>query len=113
MPALHRLHCQACRSDSSAVNSAEADELLAQLPGWIIQEQHGVARLVREYRFENFRLAFDFAARIATLAEQEDHHPALQVEWGRVVVHWWTHRISGLHLNDFIMAARTDQAARL
>ena len=45
----------------------------------------------------------------ATLAEQEDHHPLLQVEWGKLTVTWWTHRINGLHLNDFILAAKIDQ----
>ena len=109
MTALHSLSCQSCLSDSTAVDTAEATELLAQIPGWAIQDSNGVARLAREYRFENFRLAFDFATRIATLAEQDDHHPSLQVEWGKVTVHWWTHRINGLHLNDFIMAAKTDQ----
>jgi len=112
MTALHSLSCQVCRADSTAVNTAEAAELLAQIPGWEFQDHNGVARLAREYRFDNFRLAFDFATRIAAFAEQEDHHPSLQIEWGKVTVHWWTHRINGLHLNDFIMAARTDRAAR-
>ena len=43
------------------------------------------------------------------IAEQEDHHPRIVTEWGRVAVQWWTHVISGLHRNDFIMAAKTDE----
>jgi 4a-hydroxytetrahydrobiopterin dehydratase len=42
-------------------------------------------------------------------AEEEGHHPALLTEWGKVTVTWWTHKIGGLHHNDFIMAARTDE----
>jgi len=46
--------------------------------------------------------------RVGALAEAEGHHPALLTEWGRVTVTWWTHKIRGLHRNDFIMAAKTD-----
>jgi 4a-hydroxytetrahydrobiopterin dehydratase len=50
-----------------------------------------------------------FALRVGELAEAEDHHPAILIEWGRVSVTWWTHAIKGLHINDFICAAKTDQ----
>ena len=46
---------------------------------------------------------------IAELAEKEGHHPALLTEWGRTTVTWWTHKIKGLHRNDFVMAAKTDE----
>lgn len=49
--------------------------------------------------------------RVGALAEAQGHHPALITEWGRVTVCWWTHKIGGLHRNDFIMAARTDTLA--
>jgi len=42
------------------------------------------------------------------IAEQQGHHPVLTTTWGRVTVTWWTHKIKGLHQNDFIMAAKTD-----
>jgi 4a-hydroxytetrahydrobiopterin dehydratase len=42
-------------------------------------------------------------------AGEEGHHPALLTEWGKVKVTWWTHKIGGLHQNDFIMAARMDE----
>ena len=50
-----------------------------------------------------------FANKIADLAEQEDHHPEILIEWGKVTVTWWSHKIKGLHKNDFICAAKTDQ----
>jgi len=46
-----------------------------------------------------------------SLAEAEGHHPAMLTEWGRVTVTWWTHKIRGLHRNDFVMAAKTDRLA--
>ena len=109
MNSLHSLQCTACRADSPSVGDNEAERLLAEIPGWRIENHDGVPRLTVEYRFEDFRQAIAFANRVAALAEAEDHHPLLQVEWGRARVQWWTHRIQGLHLNDFIMAARTDR----
>jgi 4a-hydroxytetrahydrobiopterin dehydratase len=46
---------------------------------------------------------------VAEIAEAEDHHPALLLEWGRVTVTWWTHAIRGLHRNDLVMAAKTQR----
>ncbi|HVR28570.1 MAG TPA: 4a-hydroxytetrahydrobiopterin dehydratase, partial [Thermoanaerobaculia bacterium] len=52
----------------------------------------------------------DFTNKVGEIAEEEGHHPALLTEWGKVTVGWWTHKIKGLHRNDFIMAAKTDEA---
>ena len=59
-------------------------------------------------RFKNFEQALQFTNKLGTVAEQQNHHPAILTEWGKVTVSWWTHKIGGLHKNDFIMAARTD-----
>jgi 4a-hydroxytetrahydrobiopterin dehydratase len=61
------------------------------------------------FRFKNFRQALEFTNKIGDIAEQEGHHPVIVTEWGRVKVSWWTHKIQGLHQNDFIMAAKTDE----
>ena len=68
----------------------------------------GIKRLRRAFKFKDFREAMQFTNRVGELAEQEDHHPAILTEWGKVTVTWWTHKIKGLHRNDFIMAAKTD-----
>ena len=49
-----------------------------------------------------------FVSKVANLAEEEDHHPEIILEWGKVTVSWWSHKIKGLHKNDFIAAAKTD-----
>jgi 4a-hydroxytetrahydrobiopterin dehydratase len=77
------------------------------VPDWEVVEQAGVKRLERVFKFKNFAQALDFTNRVGTLAEAEDHHPALLTEWGKVTVTWWTHAIGGLHRNDFVMAAKT------
>jgi 4a-hydroxytetrahydrobiopterin dehydratase len=103
--------CVACRSDAPTVTDAEIAELHPQVPDWELLEEDGVRRLRRVFTFANFAQALEFANRVGALAEEEDHHPALLTEWGRTTVTWWTHKINGLHRNDFIMAAKTDQLA--
>jgi 4a-hydroxytetrahydrobiopterin dehydratase len=71
-------------------------------------EVSGVPRLQRTIKMENFRDALLFANRIGDMAEAQGHHPRLIIEWGQVTVEWWTHDVGGLHQNDFIMAAKTN-----
>lgn len=108
MTALSEQKCTACRKDSPQVTEAEAAALRPQIPQWNIVERDGVPQLERVFKFANFVQALAFTNRVAAIAEAEGHHPALLTEWGRVTVTWWTHKIRGLHRNDFIMAARTD-----
>ena len=112
METLARGHCEPCRKGAPKVTDAEAAELHRQVPDWSIAERDGVARLERAYAFPDFVSAMAFAVRVGEIAEEEGHHPALLVEWGRVTVSWWTHKIGGLHRNDFVMAARTDAEFR-
>ncbi len=107
MSDLHQQSCTACKADAPAVSTAEQAELLRQLPQWQIT-QDGVDKLTRKFTFKNFIEAMTFAQRVADLAEQHQHHPLLCVAWGEVQVTWWTHKIRALHLNDFILAAKTD-----
>lgn len=82
---------------------------LTKLPGWNIYEKDGEPRLEKSFQFENFAQAIAFTDQVAREADKQDHHPAILTEWGKVTVTWWTHRIKGLHQNDFIMAAKTEQ----
>ena len=103
--------CVACRKDSPRVTDDEVAELKPQIPEWNLLEREGIQRLERTYRFPDFAQALAFTNRVGALAEAEGHHPMLVTEYGRVGVSWWTHKIRGLHRNDFIMAAKTDQLA--
>jgi 4a-hydroxytetrahydrobiopterin dehydratase len=106
------MRCVACRSDAPTVTEAEIAELQPQVPEWEITEQEGVKKLSRLFRFDDFANALAFTNALGELAEEEDHHPALLTEWGRVTVTWWTHKIRGLHRNDFVMAAKADELYR-
>ena len=108
MDALTNEKCTACRRDSPRVTEAEVLELKPQIPDWTLLERDGIERLERVYPFPNFAEALAFTNRVGALAEEEGHHPAILTEWGRVTVTLWTHKIRGLHRNDFIMAAKVD-----
>jgi 4a-hydroxytetrahydrobiopterin dehydratase len=109
MTELTQLKCTACRKGEPTFTDEEIDKFRPQVPDWSILEVDGVKRLVKEFKFDNFAHALVFTNNIGELAEDEGHHPALLTEWGKVTVSWWTHKIGGLHRNDFIMAARSDQ----
>lgn len=108
MSELKHATCEACRVDSSQVTDEEARELFEEIPGWDITSENDELRLKKVFDFENFADALAFTNRVGALAEEQNHHPALLTEWGSVTVTWWTHKIHGLHRNDFIMAAKTD-----
>ena len=108
MGRLNGERCVACRRDSPRVTEAEIAELKPEIPDWELVERDGIRRLERAFRFSDFVEALAFTDRVGALAQEEGHHPALLTEWGRVTVNWWTHKIHGLHRNDFVMAAKTD-----
>jgi 4a-hydroxytetrahydrobiopterin dehydratase len=112
MKTLTQMKCVACRKDAPTMTAAEIAELHPQIPDWEIVELDGIKRLRRVFSVDDFAQALKLTNEVAELAEQEQHHPALLTEWGRTTVTWWTHKIKGLHSNDFIMAAKTDQLYR-
>jgi 4a-hydroxytetrahydrobiopterin dehydratase len=103
--------CVPCRGGSPALTDAQIDELMSFVPGWQVKEVDGIKRLERVFKLKNFTEALELTNKIGAIAEEEDHHPLIVTEWGRVTVQWWTHVIRGLHNNDFIMAAKTDGLA--
>ena len=109
MSELSSMKCEACRRGAPTATEEERAEFLPQIPEWTIVERDSVERIERVFTFQDFASALAFTNRVGQLAEEEGHHPALLTEWGRVTVTWWTHKIRGLHRNDFIMAARTDR----
>jgi 4a-hydroxytetrahydrobiopterin dehydratase len=111
METLAQMKCVACSRDAPMVTEDEIAELHPQVPDWEIVEVEGVKQLMRVFPFGNFAEALAFTREVGELAEKEGHHPALLTEWGRTTVTWWTHKIKGLHRNDFVMAAKTDQLA--
>jgi 4a-hydroxytetrahydrobiopterin dehydratase len=108
---LTRMKCSACRGDEPPLADGEIEELMPQVPEWELVERGGIKRLVRTFKFRNFVQALAFANKVGEVAEEEGHHPVIELTWGRATITWYTHKIKGLHQNDFIMAARTDELA--
>ncbi len=104
--------CVPCQGGLPPISDAEMSELMPQIPDWDIVEENGEKHLQRSYKFSDFKSALTFTNRVGEEAEKAGHHPALLTEWGKVTVTWWTHAINGLHRNDFVMAAKTDEAFR-
>ena len=101
--------CTACRGDEPPLSDEEIADMMPQVSEWDVVERDGIKRLERRFKFRNFAQALAFTNRVGEAAEAEGHHPTVLTEWGKVTVTWWTHKIKGLHLNDFVMAAKTDE----
>jgi 4a-hydroxytetrahydrobiopterin dehydratase len=108
MTDLDQMKCVVCRAGEPTLTKAEISMLRPQIPEWQVKEVDGEKRLERVFKFKNFAQALEFTNKVGAIAEEEDHHPMIVTEYGRVTIHWWTHTIKGLHKNDFIMAAKSD-----
>jgi len=111
MTTLAKQHCQPCTQDALRLSQNEAKTLLKDLSEWQIVEHDGIMKLSRSFAYRDFASALAFTQRVGEIAEQAGHHPVIVTEWGKATVTWWSHAIKGLHHNDFILAARTDEVA--
>jgi 4a-hydroxytetrahydrobiopterin dehydratase len=100
--------CVPCRGGVPPLRGEELARLARELGGdWRVVDEH---HLEKQYRFPNFRDALDFVNRIGAIAEEQNHHPDIELSWGRVGVRIWTHKIDGLTESDFVLAAKFDRA---
>jgi 4a-hydroxytetrahydrobiopterin dehydratase len=99
--------CVPCRGGVPPLTEEEARRLSEAVPAWALL-QNGT-RLVRRFEFRDFMAAMEFVNRVADLAEKEGHHPDFEIHWNKVELTLWTHKIGGLHENDFILAAKIDR----
>jgi 4a-hydroxytetrahydrobiopterin dehydratase len=101
--------CTPCKGGTPPIAEDDARAMLGQAPGWELLEQG--KRIERTFRFRNFKAALDFVNQVGAVAEEEQHHPDLTFGWGYATVSLFTHKIKGLHENDFIMAAKINRLA--
>ncbi|MGH6922097.1 MAG: 4a-hydroxytetrahydrobiopterin dehydratase [Geminicoccaceae bacterium] len=109
MTGLTEKTCVPCRGGVPPLAEDDAESLLAQTPGWALREQG--RQIERTFKLKNFREALGFVDRVGALAEDEGHHPDITFGWGYATISLHTHKIKGLHENDFIMAAKINQLA--
>ena len=103
---LQQQACRPCQGGIPPMSAEQAHEMLAATPGWELVES--ATKLRRTFTFANFLQAQDFAVQVGQLAEQQGHHPDISYGWGFCQVIFYTHKIGGLHQNDFIMAAKVN-----
>lgn len=106
MADLARRRCVPCRGGVSPLKDEAIRDLLAQLRGWSVVD----SRLTKTYAFQDFADALAFVNRVGAIAEREGHHPEVYLAWGKVKLEIWTHKVNGLTENDFILAAKADEA---
>jgi 4a-hydroxytetrahydrobiopterin dehydratase len=100
--------CEACQIDAPKVPRDQIKNLLLEINDWTLIEEP-INKLEKVFSFKSYKESLDFSNKVAALADEEDHHPQILLEWGKVTVTWWSHKIEGLHRNDFICAAKTDK----
>ncbi|MBI5419246.1 MAG: 4a-hydroxytetrahydrobiopterin dehydratase [Deltaproteobacteria bacterium] len=101
--------CEPCRGGVAPLTAEEAGRYLLETPGWTLSDD--ATSIERAYTFRNFALAMEFVRKVGDLAEREGHHPDIAFGWGYCRIAFQTHKIRGLHENDFIMAAKVDELA--
>jgi len=109
MSELSKKSCEACSVDAKTLMPGEIKLLLPQVEGWGIITDSDVQKLTRTFNTKNYTESMSFTNAVAELAEAINHHPQIIVEYSSVTVVWWSHKIKGLHKNDFIMAAKTSE----
>jgi len=105
--ALTAKSCVPCRGGIPPLSEKEARDLHSGAPEWRLEENG--TRLKRRFEFKDFKNAMEFVNRVADIAEEEGHHPDIAIHWNKVDLVLWTHKIGGLHENDFILAAKIDR----
>lgn len=110
MAVLAEMKCTVCQAGDTPLDKFEISQYHDQVPEWEIVREDEIDKIRRTFKFKDFASALDFTQAVGGLAEEEGHHPVITLQWGKVTVVWWTHEIRGLHPNDFVMAARSDQA---
>ena len=106
MDNLSKKNCIPCKSGSIPLKGKHLSALMKDIDkDWRLIEEH---HLEREFNFPNFQEAWNYLNKVAEMSEQQDHHPDLELSWGRVKVKIWTHKIDGLTESDFVFAAKCD-----
>jgi len=105
---LSQKKCTPCRGGIPPLKEGEIKKHLDKIKDWQVIDNH---HLEKQLNFPDFKSALAFVNQVGDVAEQENHHPNINFTWGKVEISIWTHKIDGLHENDFILAAKLDELA--
>lgn len=101
--------CEACSVDAPKATQSEIEDFLKNHNEWYLATDVEFPQLRREFKFNDFSTAQKFTNIISDLAEEEGHHPSILLEYGKVTISWWSHKIQSLHVNDFILSSKTEE----
>jgi 4a-hydroxytetrahydrobiopterin dehydratase len=107
---LSKNKCTPCQGGIPPMTKHEAEQHLVNLAHWTLEDD--ASKLKRKFEFKNFVDALSFTNKVGELCEAEGHHADIKLGWGYVHVYFQTHKINGLHLNDFIMAAKVNDLSK-
>jgi 4a-hydroxytetrahydrobiopterin dehydratase len=114
MEKINYIKCVPYTKSTLKITKPEINRFLSDTSGWtliippespFLKSQEGI---FKKYLFPNYELAIEFANEIANLANKQNHHPTLIIDWGAVIIFWTTHAVHGLHINDISMARNSD-----
>ena len=96
-------------NQTTSLTDAQIAQAVKRVPAWEVFEEDGIKKIRRTFPFKNFMEALAFTNMVGALAESENHHPSIQIEEEMVTVTFYTHKVNGLHDDDFLMAGKIDQ----
>lgn len=104
---LTKAHCVPCEGGVPRMKPDEIEEYKKEIsPEWKVLDN---IKLQREFHFKDFKEAMEFVNKVADIANAEEHHPDIYIFYSVVKIELWTHAISGLFKNDFILAAKIEK----
>ncbi|HXH30283.1 MAG TPA: 4a-hydroxytetrahydrobiopterin dehydratase [Bacteriovoracaceae bacterium] len=104
--------CVPCSSYVPPLAQEQKNSLLQTLSAdWRLTNDS--SRIRRDFKFKNFKRALEFTNLVGQIAEEQKHHPEIHLGWGHCEIEVWTHSNNNLVENDFILAAKIDEAFNL
>ena len=99
--------CIPCQGGIPPLNKEEIKKFKKLIESdWFVKEDK---KIIREFSFSDYKTGINFTNKVAELAENEGHHPYIHINFKKIKVILFTHKIDGLHENDFLMASKIDK----
>lgn len=107
MNALSEKKCVPCQGGTQPLEKKEAEHYLQEVLSWELIDNG--KKIQKMFEFKDFGQAMRFVNSVAEIAKSEDHHPDIFISYNKVKLTLFTHKIEGLHKNDFILASKIDK----
>jgi 4a-hydroxytetrahydrobiopterin dehydratase len=98
--------CQQCHAEMPTFSPQEITEKLRVLSDWQYNENQNC--IYKTFQFKGFYKTMAFVNAVAWIAQQEGHHPDMQISYNRATIAYQTHEAKGITENDFICAEKIE-----